>query len=101
MGDERRGHRRVDVHLPVTVRVSGGRLLEGVVENLGVLGALVSTPDLEAPLDFGDEVSLTITTGDGTIEVAGEVLRLQQEFTAGDIRRAFAVRFARTITLPA
>jgi hypothetical protein len=46
-------------------------------------------------------LTLTITTGDGTIEVAGEVLRLQQEFTAGDIRRAFAVRFARTITLPA
>jgi len=81
--------------LPVLVRVASGSELSGKVENLGALGALVTTSDLEVAIVVGDQVTLVIDTPDrGQVEAAGEVLRLEQEFTGTDIRRSFAVRFA-------
>jgi len=96
--EEKRAHERAAVDLPVHIRSASGAEFEGTVENLGVLGALVSTPDLEVRLDVGDEVMLTIKRAEGDVlEVEGEVLRLEQEFAGGDIRRAFAVRFPRPV----
>ena len=92
--EERRAHDRSLVHYPVRVRVPGGKEFDGSVDNLGRLGALVSTADLEAPFHVGDHVTLKIEIPDGEpVDVAGEVLRLEQEFAGGDIRRSFAVRF--------
>jgi len=94
-GQEQRAHHRTAVTLPVLVRVASGSELSGKVENLGALGALVTTSDLEVAIVVGDQVTLVIDTPDrGQVEAAGEVLRLEQEFTGTDIRRSFAVRFA-------
>ena len=99
MGQEQRAYPRVVVGYGVSIETPGGIRFEGTVENLGGLGALVSTPDLEAVLDVGDEVSMTISTADkGDVAVSGQVLRLEQEFTGGDIRRTFAVKFDRELS---
>ena len=91
---EQRAHQRELVTLPVLVRMASGSELSGQVDNLGALGALVTTPDLEVAIVVGDQVTLVIDTRDrGRVEVVGEVLRLEQEFTGSDIRRSFAVRF--------
>lgn len=91
---EQREHQRTAVAFPVLVRSTGGGEFEGKVENLGALGALVSTPDLEVVIVVGDQVTLVIETPDrGRVEAVGEVLRLEQEFTGQEIRRSFAVRF--------
>ncbi|MHC4136770.1 MAG: PilZ domain-containing protein, partial [Planctomycetota bacterium] len=91
---EQRAHQRAAVALPVLIRIASGSEFSGKVENLGALGALVTTPDLEVAIVVGDQVTLVIETPDrGRVEAAGEVLRLEQEFTGTDIRRSFAVRF--------
>lgn len=92
--EERRAHERLLVRYPVQVRVPEGQNFDGVVENLGALGALVSTTDLEAPFTVGDHLVLRVEIPErGTVEARGEVLRLEQEFAGGEIRRAFALRF--------
>ena len=91
--EERRSHERLLVRYPVRVRVPGGQVLDGTVENMGGLGALVSTADLEAHFDVGDHVTLDVAVPGQPVSVVGEVLRLEQEFSGGDIRRIFAVRF--------
>jgi hypothetical protein len=96
-GHEQRAHQRAAVAYPVLVRNASGTEFNGKVENLGALGALVATPDLEVTIVVGDEVTLVIETDRGSVEVAGEVLRLEQEFTGADIRRSFAVRFGEEI----
>ena len=97
---EKRAHERAAVTYPVTVRNAGGTEFQGMVENLGGLGALVSTPDLEVSIVVGDEVTLSIETSDqGSVEARGEILRLEQEFSGGDIRRSFAVRFREEVTV--
>jgi hypothetical protein len=94
-GQEQRAHERAAVAFPVRIRTAAGGEFSGKVENLGALGALVTTPDLEATIVVGDEVTLLIEVPDrGRVEAAGEVLRLEQEFTGTDIRRSFAVRFS-------
>ena len=93
-GKEQRAHERVAVRHFAHVRTAGGCEFEGVVENLGGLGALVSTSDLETVLAVGDRVTLRIVR-DGAADVAaeGEVLRLDQAFLGGDLHRMFAVKF--------
>jgi len=99
MVDEKRASERRAVRYAVRIRLADGRRIDGCVENLGELGAFVSTGDLEAHLEIGDHVVLEIEMGgdgrrdDRPVEAQGEVLRLEQEFAAGDIRRSFAVRF--------
>lgn len=93
-GQEQRAHQRAAVAFPVLIRTAGGTEFTGKVENLGALGALVTTPDLEVVIVVGDEVTLVIEVPErGPVEAVGEVLRLEQEFTGTDIRRSFAVRF--------
>ncbi|MHC4547256.1 MAG: PilZ domain-containing protein [Planctomycetota bacterium] len=96
MGEpEKRAHQRTAVAYPVRVRSTSGAEYEGTVENLGALGALVSTVDLEASIVVGDRVKLSIETPEGDlVEAVGEILRLEQEFARGEIRRSFAVRFS-------
>ncbi|MHC4932843.1 MAG: PilZ domain-containing protein [Planctomycetota bacterium] len=94
-GDEKRSHRRKVVRFAVRVTLEGGKVFDGMVENLGKLGALVTTSDLETPLEVGGKLDLEIEMPDGSkVETAGEILRLDQEFSQGEIRRALAVRFA-------
>lgn len=97
---ERRQQRRDRVDYPVRIRLDSGEEFLGVVDNLGLQGALVVTPSLEMALDVGAQVTLKIDTGKGTVEAQGEVLRIEQEFSEGDIRLAFAVRFAQPLALP-
>lgn len=99
-GPERRSHGRERVDFPVRIRIASGEEFDGVVDNLGDLGALVATANLEAALDVGATVTLRIDTGKGVVVAEGEVLRIEQEFAEGDIRLSFAVRFARPLKLP-
>lgn len=99
-GSEKRAHARAAVQLKAQVKNSAGVTLEAIVENLGALGALLSTLDLESALEVGDRVTVTVGDGDaGPVAAEGEVLRLEQEFADGDIRRTFAVRFDDELTL--
>jgi hypothetical protein len=91
---EKRGHERVRVRYPATLRVAGGASIEAVVENLGAMGALLSTADLEVPMEVGDRAELSIEMGArGMVVVPGEIVRVDQELSGADIRRACAVRF--------
>jgi hypothetical protein len=93
---EKRAHKRTPVALPVRVR-AGEAEMDGTIDNLGALGALISTANLEALLEVGGAVQLSIETADGRVDVDGVILRIDQEFTGGDIRRTIAVRFGREI----
>lgn len=98
MGEEKRAHERQVVRFPVRVRLDEGAELTGRVENLGALGAFVLTDDLEQPIEVGDHVTLSIQVPDrNPFDVAGQVLRVDQEFAEGQIRRSFAVRFAHEV----
>ena len=94
-GDEKRSHKRQVVHFAARVTLPGGKAFDGMVENLGKLGALVTTADLETPLEVGGSLDLAIERPDGSeVAAKGEILRLDQEFSAGEIRRTLAIRFA-------
>jgi hypothetical protein len=97
---ERRSHKRARVDYPVRVRAASGEEFDGTVDNLGELGALVATRNLEVTFDVGDVLTLRIDTGKGTVEAEGQVLRIEQEFAEGDVGRSFAVRFSRPLKLP-
>ncbi len=99
-GPERRQQRRERVDYPVRIRLGSGEEFDGVIDNLGANGALVATPHLEAALEVGAQLTLAIDTGNGVVQSEGEVLRIEQEFTEGDIRLSFAVRFARPLKMP-
>jgi len=98
--DDRRAHGRTVVRYACRIRTPDERVLDGCVENLGVLGALVSTADLEVALEVADHVTLAVDIPEhGAVEVEGEILRLEQEFAEGDIRRYFAIRFNSSFAL--
>jgi hypothetical protein len=101
-GPERRSHDREQVNYPVRIVTASGDEFDGVVDNLGALGALVATPNVEASFEVGEgqKLTLRIDTGQGVVEADGTVLRLEQEFAAGEIRLSFAVKFARPLELP-
>ena len=100
MGDDKRAHQRQTATYPVHVGLEGGGEFEGVVENIGTLGALIATNEIEIPLDSGQRVSLRILLeGDQGIAVSGEIVRVEQELAAGEIRRALAVRFDEPLDL--
>jgi hypothetical protein len=99
-GDEKRAHERAIVRYPVQIRVDGQEIA-GTVENLGALGALITTVELEPQLEVGQRVGLTIAvSGGGSVDAAGEVLRVDQEFAGGEIRRTFAIRFDTAVEPP-
>lgn len=96
--EEKRAHERLIVRYPVQLVLDGGKRIAGTVENLGALGALISTIELEPNIDVGEKLDLAIDMADrGTVEVAGEVLRAEQEFAEGEIRRSFAIKFAHAL----
>ena len=90
---DKRAHERRTLRRATTVRNPSGAELEAIVENVGALGALISTEDLETALAVGDRVWLRLGDDEEEREVEGEILRLDQEFVEGDIRRTFAVKF--------
>ena len=95
MGEEKRAHERLVVRYRVEIRLGASNPIPGRVENLGTLGAFVTTLELEPHIEVGDLVELVIWVPEKEpFTVAGQVLRLDQEFAEGDIRRAFAVKFA-------
>jgi hypothetical protein len=97
---EKRSHDRRVVSYPVRVEAGADAVLDGSIENLGALGALVLTSNLETHLEVGLEVRLLIDVPDGGgLEAEGVILRLDQEFAAGEIRRAFAVKFKSPLDL--
>ena len=91
---EKRAHDRLRVRYSVRIEIDDDGAIEGTVENLGALGVLVTTPEIEVPLEPGSRVKLSITLSDDTLpEVKGAILRIDQELAEGEIRRALAVRF--------
>jgi len=76
------------------VEVEGAGAFDAVVENLGAMGALLASSDIEVPMEAGARVRLAIAMGArGTVTVPGEVVRADQELAGSEIRRFFAVRF--------
>ena len=100
MGEEKRAHERLVVRYRVEIHIGEGKPIPGRVENLGALGAFVTTLELEPHIEVGDMVELTIWVPEKEpFSVQGQVLRLDQEFAEGDIRRAFAVKFAHSVEI--
>ncbi len=100
MSDEKRQHERTVVRYPARITVGESHEIAATVENLGVLGALISTVELEPHVDVGTELAMVIAvSGQGPIDVTGEVLRVDQEFAGGEVRRTFAVRFSTAIEI--
>ncbi|MFQ5844066.1 MAG: PilZ domain-containing protein [Planctomycetota bacterium] len=92
--EERRAYERARVQYQARARCDDGRELLATVENLGGLGALLATADLDVALEPGESVALEIEIPDrGPVAVRGEILRVEQELTGGEVRRAIAVRF--------
>lgn len=96
-GDERRAFERHAVQATARVTLPSGTELECRVENLGELGVYLSTSELDGVIEVGDQVRVVVSRDSGTVERSGEVLRHDQEFAGGEIRRAFAVRFDASI----
>jgi len=92
-GDERRAFQRFDAGIPARVVLRSGTGIECRIENVGELGAYVSTADLDGVIEVGDRVAVSFVRAGTDIEREGEVLRHDQEFTGGEIRRSFAIRF--------
>jgi len=92
-GDDRRAFERIDARLPARVILSSGKELEGRVENVGELGVYLSTTELDGVIEVGDKVTVSYDHAGNRVERTGEVLRHDQEFSGGEIRRAIAVRF--------
>ena len=93
-GEERRAHERESVTIEARLRLASGKELPARIENIGEFGAYVSTAELDGSIEVGDIVQLLHDSADGEVERSGEVLRHDQEFTGGEIRRAVAIRFA-------
>jgi hypothetical protein len=98
-GDDRRAFERFDAQHPARATLPSGAELECRVENIGELGVYLSTADLDGVIEVGDVVTVALERNGVTLERKGEVLRHDQEFTSGEIRRSFAVRFAEPIEL--
>ena len=92
-GDERRAVERLDTQLPARATLPSGAEIECRVENIGELGVYLSTADLDGVIEVGDTVTVNIVRDGTKIDRSGQVLRHDQEFTSGEIRRSFAVRF--------
>jgi len=96
-GEERRAHERESVTIEARLRLACGKELPARIENIGEFGAYVSTAELDGSIEVGDIVQLFHDSADGAesgeAERSGEVLRHDQEFTGGEIRRAVAIRF--------
>ncbi len=91
---EKREHARVTVNYPARVEVEGAGAFDAVIENVGSMGALLASSDIEVPMESGTFVQLVIAMGAlGEVRVRGEVVRSDQELAGADIRRIFAVRF--------
>ncbi|MHC4953975.1 MAG: PilZ domain-containing protein [Planctomycetota bacterium] len=91
--EERRAHERTAADLTAEVRLGSGTVLAARIENMGELGVYISTADLDGVIEVGDQVTIAFERDGQSVERTGEVLRHDQEFTGGEIRRAFAVRF--------
>ena len=98
-GDERRAFERFDTSLPARVTLPSGAEIECRVENIGELGVYLSTAELDGAIEDGDRLTVFVERDGKTIERTGEVLRHDQEFTGGEIRRSFAVRFDKPIEI--
>jgi len=98
-GDERRAFQRFDAGTPARVVLRSGTEIVCRVENAGALGIFLSTAELDGVIEVGDrltvsfEHSMSSEKSAAAIKRTGEVLRHEQEFTGGEIRRAFAIRF--------
>jgi hypothetical protein len=93
MSKERRIHPRTVTRLRTTLR-RGDTDVEGVTENVGAGGVFFSTGNLEAGVEVGDSVLITLHLADGgTLTSSGVVLRGERYFDGADVRRSFAVKF--------
>ena len=92
-GDERRAFERIDARLPARVTLGSGKEFDARIENVGELGLYLSTGELDGTIEVGVKVTVAFDHAGKRIERTGEVLRHEQEFTGGEIRRALAIRF--------
>ena len=94
MSDEdRRAHVRISVIIEAKLHLASGGELPARIENIGEFGAYVSTDKLDGLIEVGDKVTLSYEQNGKRFDRPGEVLRHDQEFTGGEIRRAVAIRF--------
>ncbi len=91
--DERRAHERKRADLPVHGTLTGGATMEGRIENIGEYGVFFTSTDLDCSIEAGDRMSLRFRYQDSDFERDGIVVRIDQEFAAGEVRRSIAIRF--------
>lgn len=95
-GRERRVHPRTRIALSGEL-VRNGKIIEGVIENIGRGGVFFATEMLEIGVDEGDDVTLCFEAPkDGAtmpLELPSSVLRVERYFDGERVVRAFAVRF--------
>lgn len=99
MPDERRRTERVAVQVPARLRLGGGREAAVTIRNVGELGMLVSSTDLELEIHEGERALLEhprLVDGKPTgahVSTAAAVVRVELEFDPGAITREIALFF--------
>jgi hypothetical protein len=99
MSDDRRRSERHPVEVPAKLVLDDGVVADVVVRNLGDLGALVSTSDLEVAVREGDRALLELMEfrdghfGDHVVRRAGSVVRVEMELGERAVLRQLAIFF--------
>jgi hypothetical protein len=95
-GPERRREVRHPVDLGGVLHLSGGRVVDVRIKNLGQMGALVQVPDLESTVREGDRAVLVHPLLGATSERRASpcaVVRVELDFEGEGVNRELAVYF--------
>jgi hypothetical protein len=98
--DERRRSERVPCAIPARLLLAGGREAAATIRNIGELGALLSTQDLEVEIHEGERALLEhpkVTDGRATgtkkFRTSGAVVRVELDMDPAAILRHVAIYF--------
>jgi hypothetical protein len=98
--DERRRSERVLCAIPARLLLAGGREAAATIRNIGELGALLSTPDLEVEIHEGERALLEHpkvvdgkASGTKKVRTAGAVVRVELDLDPEAVLRHVAVYF--------
>ena len=91
--DERRAHERKRADISVHVTLTDDATFEGRIENIGEYGVFFTSTNLDSSIEAGDKLALRFQYKGTDFERDGSVVRIDQEFSAGEVRRSIAIRF--------
>jgi hypothetical protein len=98
--DERRRSERTPCAIPARLLLAGAREAAATIRNIGELGALVSTPDLEVEIHEGERVLLEHpkvvdgkASGTKKVRTTGAVVRVELDLDPEAVLRHVAIYF--------